>query len=123
MALPAGVDGAFRVLSQAALASGILAVGAALHPEAMRRQWLPIALATGARLVAMPLITWGACRLVGLDGPPAAVLAFFQALPTATSAYILARQLGGDAPLMSAIITAQTIVAFATMPAVLAWLG
>ncbi len=122
MALPTGMEGALRVLSQAELDKGILAVGAALHPEAVHRQWLPIALATVAGLVAMPLITWGACRLVGLDGQPAAVLVFFQALPTATSSYILARQLGGDAPLMSAIITVQTIVAFATMPAVLAWL-
>ncbi|MGQ5288271.1 hypothetical protein ACULN0_02765 [Pectobacterium actinidiae] len=35
----------------------------------------------------------------------------FQALPTASSSYIMARQLGGDAPLMAGIIAVQTLVA------------
>jgi len=42
------------------------------------------------------------------------------ALPTATSSYILARQLGGDAPLMAAIVSGQTLLAVATIPLILA---
>ena len=41
------------------------------------------------------------------------------ALPTATSAYILARQLGGDAPLMAGIISGQTLLAIVTIPLML----
>ena len=43
------------------------------------------------------------------------VVVLLAALPTATSAYILARQLGGDAPLMAGIISGQTLLASVTM--------
>jgi predicted permease len=46
-----------------------------------------------------------------------AVLAL--ATPTATSAYILARLLGGDADLMAAIITATTLGALLSLPVLL----
>jgi predicted permease len=47
-------------------------------------------------------------------------------VPTATSSYILARLLGGDAELMAALITTTTVAALATLPLVLGavrWLG
>ena len=50
-----------------------------------------------------------------------AVLVTFAALPGASTAYILARQLGGDAPLIAAIVTVETAAALATLPAVLVW--
>jgi hypothetical protein len=43
-------------------------------------------------------------------------------MPTASSAYILARQLGGDAPMMAAIITGQTLLSAITIPLMLGWL-
>ena len=46
----------------------------------------------------------------------------FQVLPTASSSYILARQLGGDAPLMAGITAVQTVLAVAAIPLVLALL-
>jgi hypothetical protein len=36
--------------------------------------------------------------------------------PTAPSAYILARQLGGNTETMASIITFQTVLAFLVMP-------
>jgi malonate transporter len=46
----------------------------------------------------------------------------FTAAPISASSYVLARQLGGDAPLMAGLITITTICAAITMPAVLALL-
>ena len=40
--------------------------------------------------------------------------------PRASSAYVLARQMGGDAPLLAQIITLQTILAAVTMPIAIA---
>ncbi|HBX55236.1 MAG TPA: transporter, partial [Pseudomonas sp.] len=37
------------------------------------------------------------------------------ALPTAPTAYVLTRQLGGDSQLMAGIITLQTLLAAATL--------
>ena len=38
------------------------------------------------------------------------------ATPTATSSYILARELGGDAPLAANLIAVQTVLAMLTLP-------
>ena len=51
------------------------------------------------------------------------VLVIFHALPTAPSAYILARQMGGDARLMAGILTTQTALGIITLPAWIALLG
>ena len=45
------------------------------------------------------------------------------AMPTATSAYILADQLGGDQPTMAKIITIQTLVSAATLSVTLLWIA
>ena len=50
------------------------------------------------------------------------VAVLLAALPTATSAYILARQLGGDAPLMAGIISGQTLLAMVSIPVLLSLL-
>ena len=55
---------------------------------------------------------------LGLHGPGLAVALLFQAMPTASSAYIMARQLGGDAPLMAGITAAQTVLAAIVIPIV-----
>ena len=51
------------------------------------------------------------------------VVVLFAALPTATSAYILARQMGGDSTLMAQVVAATTLVSAATIPVILLILG
>ena len=77
----------------------------------------------GLKLLVLPLMTALACRVMGVEGLPATVAVLFSALPGAPSSYILARQMGGDAPLMASLITVETALACATLPAVLSWLG
>ena len=40
----------------------------------------------------------------------------FAALPTGVASYTLAREMQGDAPLMAAIITMQTLLSFIILP-------
>jgi predicted permease len=56
---------------------------------------------------------------LGLHGTGLAVALLFQVMPTASSAYIMARQLGGDAPLMARITAMQTVLAAIAVPLVL----
>jgi len=60
----------------------------------------------------MPLIALLLALTLGLDNLSTRVLVIFHALPTAPSAYILARQMGGDARLMVGMLTAQTASAW-----------
>jgi hypothetical protein len=47
-------------------------------------------------------------------------VAVCSAVPTSSSAYVMARQMGGDAPLLAQIITLQMILAAITMPIAIA---
>lgn len=71
------------------------------------------------KLLLLPLLAFGLAQLWSLDAMTTGVIMVFAAVPTATSAYILARQMGGDAELMAAIITAQTLLSMLTLPVVL----
>ncbi|MGY2053150.1 AEC family transporter [Methylobacterium sp. JK268] len=119
LGLPPGIDTLLRALGQASLPLGLLCVGAALDLAAARTWLRPVLVASAAKFVLMPAATLMACRLLGLQGAAATTALLFQALPTASSSYIMARQLGGDAPLMAGITAAQTILAGAAIPLVL----
>jgi malonate transporter and related proteins len=115
--LPAGLDGALAALSAAALPCGLMAVGAALSLGALGEHMRGVGLSAAAKFLALPLLSLGAGRLLGLPPEALGALVVFQAQPTATATYVLARQLGGDADLMASIVTAQTLLAFAVLPA------
>ena len=117
--LPGGIEPALRVLGAASLPLGLLCVGAALNFETAR-QWVgPVISSSAIKFLLMPVATLAIAMIVGLHGPALTVALLFQALPTASSAYIMARQLGGDAPLMAGITATQTVLAFAAIPLVL----
>ena len=106
-----------------ALPLGLLSVGAALDLTALRSSGRVLYISSAIKLLLFPLIAWGVAYGLELSALASQVLIIFAAMPTATSAYILARQLGGDAPLMAAIITAQTLFAMLTIPLVLLFVG
>jgi malonate transporter len=123
LALPLPLDRTLEALDRAALPLGLLAVGAGLDFRMLGSIGRPVLASSLLRLVALPVLVYAACMLLGVDGLARSVAVLWAALPTASSAYILARQMGGDAPLMAAIVTAQTLLAFATMPVMLSLLG
>lgn len=120
--LPGPAASVLDLLGGMALPLGLLAVGAALDLKALARSGQAVLSAGVIKLLLMPLLAWLLARGIGLDEDATRALLVFAAVPTASSAYILARQLGGDAPLMANIITAQTLVALLTMPLMLGWL-
>ncbi|KAF1050911.1 MAG: hypothetical protein GAK43_02628 [Stenotrophomonas maltophilia] len=118
LGLPPGIDTLLKTLGQASLPLGLLCVGAALN-FGSARSWLhPVGWSALAKFVLMPCATLAACHLLGLRGDAAVAAILFQALPTASSSYIMARQLGGDAPLMAGIIAGQTLLAGVALPVV-----
>ena len=117
--LPAGLDATVRALGSASLPLGLLCVGAAFDPGAIGVGRRAAFIATLAKFVGMPVAVALLVRLTGLSGPPATVAVLFATLPTASSAYIMARQLGGDAPLMAGVVALQTMLAAGAIPAAL----
>ena len=115
---------AFNVLDivgKAALGLALLGVGAGLRLEALRDGRVPLALAVVLRLAVMPLLMVGCVKLFGVTGEAAKVAVLCGSVPTGSGAYVLARQMGGDAPLMASILTVQVVFAAVSLPLVL-WL-
>ncbi|KTG26171.1 AEC family transporter [Halomonas aquamarina] len=114
--LPGWSEDTVTLLGRAALPLGLVAVGVALKPMALLRIDRGVIATNAIKLLCMPACVLLLAWLLGLDPVSRDVALLFAALPTATSAYILARQLGGDAELMAAIITGQTLLAMLTLP-------
>ena len=117
--LPPVVDPILTVLGRGALPLGLLAVGAGLDFAAARRGGRTLAMACLLKLAVLPALTAFGCWIFGATGVAAAVAVLFNGLPTAPSAYILARQMGGEAQLMASIITAQVALSALTLPVLL----
>lgn len=117
--LPRLVQEPLAILGRATLALGLLAVGAGLEPLRHWRAGSVIAVVAIGRLLVEPAIAILLARLLGLDGVALGVVALCAAVPTASSAYILARLMGGDAELTAAIVTVTTALAVLTLPIVL----
>jgi predicted permease len=114
--LPIGIDGALAALGQAALAMGLICVGAGLMPGALGLHLRPLGASLLFKFAVLPAVTLAAALAAGLGGRELVIVLTFHALPTATSSYILARQLGGDHALMANIIAVQTVLSAATIP-------
>lgn len=121
--LPPWLERTMGMLGQASLPIALLCVGAGLNLAAVRTTRFLVTLSVALKLAGLPLLVWVACPLFGVDGEPRAVLTLLSALPAAPASYILARMMGGDAPLMAAILTTQVALSAATLPAILALLA
>ncbi|MDX2101405.1 MAG: AEC family transporter [Alphaproteobacteria bacterium] len=113
--IPEAAMTSLKLLAQASIGVGLLCVGAGLDVRAVRRDLWPVALATGLKLLVVPALVAILLRWLGVGGVEAAVALILAATPTAPSSYVLARQLGGDAPMVAAMITLQTLVALVTL--------
>ncbi|MFT4672488.1 MAG: malonate transporter [Pseudohongiellaceae bacterium] len=115
-AIPALLESLLEILSQPALPLGLLAVGAGIRFISIGEQSWQLVVASLNKLVVFPTIILLCCKLLDLNSHTATVLVLLTALPAPPSAYILARQLGGNESLMANIITCQTLAAFFMIP-------
>jgi hypothetical protein len=120
---PAPLQAFLGRLADASIALGLITVGAALRLDgaaAVRGYsiWL-----LAVKLLALPLIAAVVGRLLGLDGLNYQVVVLFAALPTASSAYILAMRMGGDGRSVAWLISATTLGSMLTLPLWAAWLS
>jgi malonate transporter len=107
-------------LGRSSLGIGLLVTGAGLHLEGMFRPSLAASVAVFLKLILMPVLAVALALWFGVSGSSLAIVTACSAVPASSSAYVLARQMGGDAPLLAQIITLQTILAAVTMPIAIA---
>lgn len=118
---PFAVLAAVDICGKAALATALLLVGSGLQLGDLGRPNFSVVLASGLKLLFLPVFAATLGYFFGLRGMDLSVLLICASVPTAGAAYIMARQMGGDARLMAAIVTFQTVACLATIPA-LQWI-
>ena len=107
-------------ISAVAVPLALLSVGAGLELGRLRRPGWRMLTATTLKLLVLPALTWAIGVAIGLDAGTIAIAVLIQCWPTAVSAYTLARQMGGNGPLLAEILSFQTLAAAITAPIILA---
>ena len=109
----------------AALPLGLMAVGAGLRFGALKEAPRLAAALLLIRHALLPLVALGLAAWLTLTGPQRAILLMFAALPTASSAYVLAARMGGNGPYVAGLVTLSTLLGMLSLPLwllVLTWL-
>jgi predicted permease len=107
-------------IGQAALPLGLMAVGAGLKLGGL---WAGPGLAAGLlgiRHVLMPIAALVLVHLLGVPDAQRTIVIAFAAMPTASSAYVLAVRMGGNGPFVAGLVTVSTLLGMASIPAWLA---
>ena len=118
--VPAFADQTLSLLAQAALPAGLLSVGAAMRWEpgagsfAAHAWWLAI------KLAVLPALALLVVRHASFGAMESRLLVLCAALPTATSAYILAVRMTGDGRPVATQVSVGTLLSMATIPL---WMG
>ena len=97
-----------------------MAVGAGLRFGALRDAPRLAAALLAIRHIVMPGTALALVLLTPLAPVQKLVLVLFAAMPTASSAYVLAARLGGHAGFVAGLVTVSTLLAMLTVPAALA---
>ncbi|MHA1569306.1 MAG: AEC family transporter, partial [Alphaproteobacteria bacterium] len=103
------------ILGRAGLPLGLLTVGAGLDLASLRAAGGRALWTTVVKLAIMPVAMGAICAALAIDPASTALMVLFSALPTSATGHILARQLGGDVPTMTSIITLQTALSMITL--------
>ena len=120
---PDAVATTLQRIGLAALPLGLMATGAGLRLGGlMAAPGLAAALMT-VRHVALPALAIGSTAALGLPPAQRTIVVLFAALPTASSAYVLAARMGGDGGYVAGLVTLSTLLGMLSVPMWLALLG
>lgn len=120
LGLPAVLQKTLDMLGGLAPPMALLLIGASLSLKAMRAHLRPVLVSVVIKLLLLPALGLGlylGARLPAADFLPGLILL---ACPTATIAYVMAREMHGDADYVVAAISTSTLVSAGTF---LLWLA
>ena len=114
--LPALLDTTLGRIGAAALPLGLMAVGAGLQVGALREGPRLAAALLTIKHAVMPALALALVLTLGLPAGQQLVVVAFAALPTASSAYVLAVRMGGHGGFTAGLVTLSTLIGMAGLP-------
>jgi predicted permease len=121
--LPEALATTLQRIGVAALPLGLMAVGAGLRFGPLREAPRLAAALLAIRHLVLPAFALAWVTLVPLEPLQRLMVVMFAAMPTASSAYVLAARLGGHASFVAGLVTVSTLLAMLTLPVALAALA
>jgi malonate transporter len=121
--LPEVVHATLSRLGSASIALGLIMVGAGLRISGITENKWMVTYLTTIKLVLIPAAAFLLGTWAGLPALQLQIVVLFCALPTASSAYILSTQMGGNGPITAFLISLGTVLSIATIPVWLSLTG
>ena len=117
LSIPSWLEPAVTRIGAASLALGLLSAGAGMQQfvHLARSKTLTVSVLS-IRHFFMPLLAFGLARVFGLTPVQTTVLLAFSALPTASSAYVLAARMGYNGPYVAGLVTLSTVLGMLSLP-------
>ncbi|QJC55940.1 hypothetical protein HC248_01224 [Polaromonas vacuolata] len=110
-------------IGAAALALGLMAAGAGMQfGDMARSKSLSVSLLS-IRHFFIPLVALGLSKIFELTLPQASILLAFSAMPTSSSAYVLAARMGYNGGYVAGLVTLSTLLGLLSLPFALSLLG
>ena len=121
--LPVLINSALRLLAQASLPMGLIAVGAALRLQGLHSHRGTLWYGVAVKLLALPAVAWGLAVAFGLKGVYFNIAVLMAALPVSTVSYVMAKRMGADGDTIAAQVMLTTLLAAVTLPLWLLLMG
>lgn len=118
--LPAWIEPAATRIGAAALALGLMSAGAGMQLGSLSQARALAASVLAIRHLLLPLAAFALAVTLQLPHIQATVLLIFSALPTASSAYVLAARMGYPGGYVAALVTLSTLLGLLSLPLALA---
>jgi malonate transporter and related proteins len=103
-------------LGNAAMPVALLCVGASLSLAGFTNRPVHVIVGTATKLFIAPCVMWAVAVMLGLSPMATLVAIGIASTSVAPASFVLAREMGGDVPLMAALVTLSTILAALTIP-------
>ena len=116
LSLPEWLAPTLSRLGASAIVLGLMAAGAGMRLGQLSQAKALSAAVLSIKHVLMPLAALGLARAFGLDMVQATILLAFAALPTASSAYVLAARMGYNGGFVAGLVTLSTLLGMLSLP-------
>lgn len=114
--IPVWLEPSLQRIGAASLALGLMAAGAGMQFGALSQaKTLTVSLLT-IRHFLTPMVAWCVAGWLSLDAVQTSVLLAFSALPTASSAYVLAARMGYNGAYVAGLVTLSTLLGMLSLP-------
>lgn len=114
--IPIWLEPSLQRIGAASLALGLMAAGAGMQFGALSQAKTLTASLLTIRHFLTPLVAWCVARWLTLDAVQTSVLLAFSALPTASSAYVLAARMGYNGAYVAGLVTLSTLLGMLSLP-------